>query len=186
MTLPLTRRAFLLGLAASAAVPSLAAEAPAGSARYLVEILVFRQPGPPPPPMPAAALPSATAIAGRIELLPESAWQLGAAEQALARQGGYTLLAHAAWAAIVPSNGRTTARLEDVLKDGTPLAGSVALQRSQYLFLGVDVDYRAEPGVTYALREKRRIKFGERHYFDHPAFGVIAQVTPSRGEAAGD
>jgi hypothetical protein len=62
----------------------------------------------------------------------------------------------------------------------------VALQRSQYLFLGVDIDYQAAPGTTYGLREKRRIKFGERHYFDHPAFGVVAQVTSARGEATAD
>jgi len=186
MSATLTRRTFLAGVAACASLRSLAAEAPPGSARYLVEILVFRQPGTLPQPMPVAALTPVTTIAGRVELLPESAWQLGAAEQALARQGGYELLAHSAWAAIVPQNGRTTARLDDVLKEGAPLAGSVALQRSQYLFLGIDIDYQAAPGVTFGLREKRRVKFGERHYFDHPAFGVIAQVTSPRGEASGD
>ena len=186
MTGILSRRAVLAGLAAAAAAPAFAAEAPAGSARYLVEMLVFRQPGAPPAPMPVTPLPIVTSIPGRIEVLPESAWQLGGPELALARQGSYLLLAHTAWAAIVPPNGRTTARLEDVLKEGTPLAGSVAVQRSQYLFLGVDVDYLAAPGVSYGLREKRRVKFGERHYFDHPAFGVIAQVVASHGEAAGD
>ncbi len=186
MTATLTRRAFLAALAALTSLRSRAAEAPPGSARYLVEIVVFRQPGPLPQPMPVTALPNVAAIAGRVELLPESAWQLASAEQALARRGGYALLAHAAWAAIVPPNGRTTARLEDVLKDGSGLAGAVAVQRGQYLFLGVDVDYQAAPGTTYGLREKRRIKFGERHYFDHPAFGVLAQVVPSRGEPAAD
>ncbi|MBS0395636.1 MAG: hypothetical protein JSR54_13490 [Proteobacteria bacterium] len=189
MSVPTSRRAFLAGLAALAggalARPA-AAEAPAGSARYHVEILVFRQPGPLPPAYPLPALPVASAIPGRVEPLPESAWQLNAAEQGLAHRGGYTLLAHAAWAAIVPPNGRTTARLEDVLKDGSGLAGAVAVQRGQYLFLGVDVDYQAAPGTTYGLREKRRIKFGERHYFDHPAFGLVAQVVPSRGEPAAD
>jgi hypothetical protein len=182
----LTRRAFLTALAAAAAAPGLAAEAPAGSARYLVEILVFRQPGPAPVAMPVPALPVVTSLPGRVEPLPESAWQLTGFEQSLLRRGDYPLLAHTAWVALVPPNGRTTARLEDVLKEGTPLAGSVALQRGQYLFLGVEVDYLAEPGVSYGMREKRRIKFGERHYFDHPAFGVIAQVVPARGEIAAD
>jgi hypothetical protein len=186
MTVPLSRRAFLAGLAAAASLRGLAAEAPSGSARYLVEILVFRQPGPLPPPMPAAPLAIVTTLPGRVEPLPEAAWQLGAAEQALAHRGGYQVLAHVAWAAIVPPNGRTTARLEDVLREGTPLAGAVALQRSQYLFLGVDVDYLAGPDMTYGLREKRRIKFGERHYFDHPAFGVIALVSPPRGVAVAE
>ena len=184
MIAPLTRRAVLLGLAASA-VASAFADAPPGSARYLVEILVFRQPGPLPKPAPAPPLPGVSAIAGRIELLPEHQWQLAGAEQALARRN-YPLLAHTAWAAIVPPNGRTTARLEDLLREGTPLAGSIALQRSQVLLLSVDVDYLAGPGQSFGLREKRRIKFGERHYFDQPAFGIIAQVTPSRGAPAAD
>ncbi len=184
MIAPVTRRAVLLALAAGAVAP-VRADAPPGSARYLVEILVFRQPGPLPKPAPAAALPSVSPIAGRIELLPEHQWQLGAVEQALTRRN-YPLLAHTAWAAIVPPNGRTTARLEDLLREGTPLAGSIALQRSQVLLLSVDVDYLAGPGEAFGLREKRRIKFGERHYFDQPAFGIIAQVTPSRGTPGAD
>ena len=186
MTAILTRRAFLAGLAACASMRSLAAEAPAGSARYLIEILVFRQPGTPPAPMPTAPLAIVSTLPGRVEMLAEPAWQLGPAELALAHHGDYALLAHTAWIALVPPNGRTTARCEDVLKEGTPLAGSVALQRGQYLFLGIDMDYQAAPSVTYGLREKRRVKFGERHYFDHPAFGVVAQVTSYRGEAAAD
>ena len=185
MIAPLTRRAVLLGLAASAVAPALA-DAPPGSARYIVEIVVFRQPGPLPKPVPVAPLASVAPIAGRVELLQPHQWQLGAAEQALARRGSHPLLAHAAWAAIVPANGRTTARLEDVLLEGTPLAGSIALQRSQVLFLSVDIDYLAGPGQVFGLRERRRVRFGERHYFDHPAFGIIAQVTPSRGAPAAD
>jgi hypothetical protein len=60
------------------------------------------------------------------------------------------------------------------------------VQRSQYLFLGVDLDFAAGPGQTYGVRDKRRVKFGEHHYFDHPAFGIVAQVVPSRGAAGSD
>jgi hypothetical protein len=31
---------------------------------------------------------------------------------------------------------------------------------------------------AYRLSERRRIRSGELHYFDHPRFGVIARVTP--------
>jgi hypothetical protein len=35
------------------------------------------------------------------------------------------------------------------------------------------------------IRETRRIRNGNLHYFDHPDFGVIASVRPvSAGEAA--
>jgi hypothetical protein len=188
-----SRRQVVLGLAALTAAPALLADTPppAGSARYLVEIIVFRQPGPAPAAVPAAPLPVATAIPGRVTVLPQADWQLASVAGALARRSGYTLLAHVAWAAIVPPNGRTTARLEDLLPDTPSLAGAVAVQRGQYLFLGVDIDYRppgdAVPdGASYALREKRRVKFGERHYFDHPAFGVIAAVTVAHGSAGPD
>jgi hypothetical protein len=186
----LSRRQVLLGLAALSAAPAAVAAtpAPAGSARYLVEIIVFRQPGPAPQAVPAAALPGATTLPGRVAPLPRAGWQLAGVAAALVRGTGYTLLAHTAWTAIVPPNGRTTARLEDVLPGDAPLAGAVAVQRGQYLFLGVDIDYRppsgAVPeGAVYALRDRRRIKFGERHYFDHPAFGVITVVNAARGTA---
>jgi len=30
------------------------------------------------------------------------------------------------------------------------------------------------------LRELRKVKFGEKNYFDHPGFGVIAIVSPAK------
>ncbi len=183
------RRDLLLGLASLAAGAGARAQprphtVPPGSTRCLIEIIVFRQPGPLPAAVPTGPSPQVTAIAGRVELLPEAEWQLAALETGLKRRGDFRVLAHTAWAAIVPPNGRTTALLEDLLTAGTGLVGTVSLQRSQYLFLGVDVDYVAPEGPAYALRERRRIKFNERHYFDTPAIGVIAEVRPGRGTVA--
>ena len=187
-----SRRQALLGLAALAAAPRAFGQAPAppGSARYVVELLVFRQPGALPAPVPVAAIPVTTTLPGRVVPLPAADWQLTPTEAALAR-GGYTLIAHTAWAAIVPANSRTTAHLDDVLTQPGPLAGAIALQRGQYLFLGIDLDYRpSDPGLAanavYSIREKRRVKFGERHYFDHPAIGAIATVLVPHGAADSD
>ena len=36
-------------------------------------------------------------------------------------------------------------------------------------------------GTTFTINETRRVRFYERNYFDHPAFGVIALVTPAQG-----
>jgi hypothetical protein len=130
---------------------------------------------------PVAPLSAAQTLAGRVEPLGPDQYQLGAAKDALVRKGGFKILNHLVWAAIVPPNGRTTTHLGDLINDdSSPLLGSLAIQRSQYLFMGVELDYTTA-GRTYGLREKRRLKFGERHYFDHPAFGVIAQITPSKG-----
>lgn len=179
----LTRRTLILGLTAAAVLPQAWSEARADSARFQIEMLVFRQPGPAPRATPVPVRPGASTSPGRIEVLGgDGRWLLGGAREALARRG-YATLGHAAWMATVPSNGRTTARLEDVLKAGSPLAGTIALQRSQYLFLGVDIDYVGGSDAVYAVRERRRVKFGERHYFDHPAYGAIVVVSPAPGES---
>jgi hypothetical protein len=183
MSARLTRRTLILSLTAAIAVPRTWAQARGDSARFQIEMLVFRQPGPAPRAAPVPVRPAAITSAGRVEVLAaDGRWQLAAAREALARRG-YGTLGHAAWTATVPTNGRTTARLEDVLKAGSPLAGTIALQRSQYLFLGVDIDYVSAADTVYGVRERRRVKFGERHYFDHPAYGAIAIVTPAPGES---
>lgn len=161
---------------------------PAGSARYIIELLAFRPPGAAPArAYPVPALTQAQTLAGRVEPLGNDQYQLSAAKDALARKGGFKILSHLVWAAIVPPNGRTTTHLADLLTtdDPGPLVGNLAVQRSQYLFMGLELDYTVG-NQTFGLREKRRIKFGERHYFDHPAFGVIAQVTASKGALATD
>jgi hypothetical protein len=39
------------------------------------------------------------------------------------------------------------------------------------------------PEPRYYIDEKRRIRFGELHYLDHPRFGVVLTVNRSPGEA---
>jgi Peptidoglycan-binding protein, CsiV len=180
---PLTRRQALVTIAAAAAAPLALAEPPpppAGSARYHIELIVFRQPGELPAPQPPEPLTGGGTLAGRVTPVPDSEWQLGSVASSLG-QRGFRIVTHTAFYSIVPPNGRTTAHLEDLLPPDTPLSGSIAVQRGQYLYLGVELDYRppAAPEQTaplYTMREKRRIKFGERHYFDNPAFGAIVWI----------
>jgi Peptidoglycan-binding protein, CsiV len=189
------RREVLAALAAAMSAPLAFAESPAtpalppaGSARYLIELLAFRPPGPTPArAYPVPALTPAQTLPGCVEPLGSDQFQLGAARDALAHKGNFKILSHLVWAAIVPPNGRTTTHLADLSSSDEPgpLVGSLAVQRSQYLFMGLELDYSVG-NQTFGLREKRRVKFGERHYFDHPAFGVIAQITALKGAAAGD
>lgn len=88
----------------------------------------------------------------------------------------------------------------------TGFNGTVGLQRGHYLHLQVDMVYReanrekltqnnrydflqpendfySEPEdearfTVYRMKQKRRLRSGETHYFDHPRFGLIAKVTP--------
>ena len=42
--------------------------------------------------------------------------------------------------------------------------------------------------IQYAIKEMRSVRYNERQYFDHPAFGVIALVSPvsaAAGAASG-
>jgi hypothetical protein len=194
MSRTMNRREVIAALTATLGAPLVLAESPPsptppppGSARYLIELLAFHPPGAPPSiAYPVAPISAAQTLAGRVEPLGMDQAQLGAAKEALLRKGGFKLLEHLVWAVIVPPNGRTTTHLEDLqTSDPQALTGSLAVQRSQYLFMGIELDYSVA-GRTYGLREKRRIKFGERHYFDHPAFGVIATVSPAKGSNATD
>lgn len=52
------------------------------------------------------------------------------------------------------------------------LFGHIKVYANQLLFVNLDLDYDG-----YRLVEKRRIKLNEVHYFDHPKFGVLMQVS---------
>ena len=65
---------------------------------------------------------------------------------------------------------------------GSGLTGRVALSRGRYLHLTLDLALEPAGGAErYVLRQTRRMRSNERHYIDHPKFGVIALVTPSDG-----
>jgi hypothetical protein len=59
----------------------------------------------------------------------------------------------------------------------------VALARGRYLHLTLDLALQpAGSSERYILRQTRRMRSTERHYIDHPKFGVIAVITPSGGQ----
>ncbi|MFO1427169.1 MAG: hypothetical protein U1F11_09365 [Steroidobacteraceae bacterium] len=115
--------------------------------------------------------------------MPQSAWQLRDVEGKLAASG-YQPLAHAAWAQTASSSGSRAGFTLARLGINVPgLSSIVYLERGTYLHLGMALRY-AEAGGSgplYSLSEDRRIKFYERNYYDHPAYGVIALVTPAQG-----
>jgi hypothetical protein len=54
----------------------------------------------------------------------------------------------------------------------TFMRGWVRIYAGHLLFINLDLDYNG-----YRLTEKRRIKLDEKHFFDHPKFGVLIQVS---------
>jgi hypothetical protein len=126
-----------------------------------------------------------------ISTLGADQFQLGDLESKLKSSGAYVPVAHVAWAQTASAWGTKAGfPLQKLGVDVPGLNGTVYLQRGQYLHFGMALSYAiasppaglgAGPGTAFTLNEDRRVKFYERNYYDHPAFGVIALVTPAQG-----
>jgi hypothetical protein len=161
---------------------------------YRVEIIVFRATG-----GPGAAEDWATsatkssrgpatdgerggaAQVGRfVGRIPPAELQLGDLRARLASSGAWQPLAHVGWIQTASSWGSRAGFTTSQVGINVPgLSGVVYLERGTYLHLGFGLRYAG--AASYALNETRRVKFYERNYYDHPAFGVIALVTPGQG-----
>jgi len=54
----------------------------------------------------------------------------------------------------------------------TDAQGYIKIYADNLLFANIDLDYKG-----FRMMEKRRLKLNEKHYFDHPKFGVLLQVS---------
>ncbi len=138
---------------------------------------------------------SGAAQVGRfVALLPSSAWQLTELENRLRGSGAYVPVGHAAWSQTASSWGtRAGFAVQRLGINVQGLSGTVFLEHGQFLHLGVSLSYTmaappeglgAGADTPFTLNQSRRVRFYERSYFDHPAFGVIALVTPAQGARA--
>jgi Peptidoglycan-binding protein, CsiV len=129
----------------------------------------------PPPPAASVSFPA----------LPPAKYKLTAMEETLRRSRNYQPLAHIGWTQPgFPRNAAQFLSIDSLVPAATGLTGQIALTRGRYLHLTLDLAYDApgvsgEPGQRFVLRQTRRMRSNERHYIDHPRFGVIAIVTPS-------
>lgn len=187
--------------AQDAAVPATPA-APAGTV-YNIEIIVFRANSAAGSAEDWSSESGTRTIAGDdsssgaatvghfVGALPSTDWQLTEIENRLRASGSYTPVAHAAWSQTASAWGtRAGFTLQKLGIDVPGLSGNVFLERGQFLHLGMALTYAtatapqglaAAPDTPFTLNEVRRIRFYDRNYFDHPAFGVIALVTPAQG-----
>lgn len=146
--------------------------------------------------MPAESADGETGVGGRqvgqlVGSLPAAQFQLNDVASKLRSTGVYVPVAHVAWSQTASAWGvRAGLPVEKLGLDVAGLTGSISLERGQYLHLGMKLSYAmpsppagigAAPGTTFSINESRRVRFYERNYFDHPAFGVIALVTPVQG-----
>ena len=59
--------------------------------------------------------------------------------------------------------------------------GYIKVYADQLLFANIDIDYKG-----FRMQEKRRLKLNERHFFDHPRFGILMQVSRLEPEEEAD
>lgn len=158
--------------------------------RYDIEVIVFRGNsgsredgagrGAPPQRSAAEAFTNGPARAARyLGALPRAKWRLDDIEAKL-KAGGYKPLVRAAWSQSAASWGsRSGIALETLGIDVPGLSGNFLLERGSLLHFGMNLRYAADANSTpQQLNEIRRVKFGEKQYYDHPTLGVIAIVTP--------
>ncbi|HEX5462574.1 MAG TPA: CsiV family protein [Steroidobacteraceae bacterium] len=194
------------GQAATAAPPGTTTPPTDSGPAYDIEIVIFRTQAALGQPEDWATETTASAtIAGGeaasgsgvgklLTVLPSSDYRLTAIATRLRTSGTYVPVAHAAWVQTASAWGTHAGFPLESLGVSVPgLTGVISLERGQYLHLGMTLNYtmqdppaglNAPPGTTFVMNETRRVRFYQRNYYDHPAFGVIALVTPARGRRA--
>jgi hypothetical protein len=170
----------LLGLCAASALP----QTPAPGF-YTVEIVVFRSGS------DAGALadtPPAIESGEDIEITPATADKLvNATTRLRARSSGFKVLAHVAWTQTPTTfnsqqqHGASAAQLNL----GQGMSGRISLERSSTYAANLRVDLTIEDGGhRYRINQLRRnVKSGQIQYFDHPAVGMLAVISPSTAPA---
>jgi len=160
----------------------------AATGAYQVELVVFRTGGLPSGGDPASARglaggsdigegAGAGGSSGRfIGLLVPAAWQLNDVEARLRASGAYRIVAHLGWTQTPSAWGSRAGFPVSRLGAGAEsLSGTIYLERGQYLHLGLSLGHG-----TASINEMRRVRLGEKNYFDNPGFGAIAVVTAAR------
>jgi hypothetical protein len=126
--------------------------------------------------------------------LPSSRHNLGGVNNVLKLSSGYRPVHHVAWQQ--PELTKSRAIKVHIKNPEAKINGTVNLRGGHLLHLDLDISYfidlftesvtsfteeDSEEVVmsgTYAqMKETRRIKLNELHYFDHPLFGVLMRVT---------
>jgi hypothetical protein len=137
------------------------------------------------------------------EMIDEKSLRLAGTLRSLRRSTAYQTLLHVGW--LQPGSvkdGKVYLSAGGAAPDKS-LEGTVQVNLSRFLHLGVDLVLNtpvtsapsapvsavanvdvddptlpAAPATRFRLTESRRMRSQELHYFDHPKFGVVAQITP--------
>lgn len=93
---------------------------------------------------------------------------LGDEAEKIGQSSDYILRHHLAWGqeSLPYSKSATYTVIE------SDTQGYIKVYADQLLFANIDIDYKG-----FRMTEKRRLKLNEKHFFDHPKFGLLMQVS---------
>jgi hypothetical protein len=101
----------------------------------------------------------------------------------LQRDAAYRVVLHAAWIQPVPDRERPQPLLIQTgerIGNTWRIEGTVDVTLGRYLHVDTRLWYRPDAtaaGSEYEeMREQRRMRGGELHYFDHPRFGMLMRI----------
>lgn len=118
---------------------------------------------------------------------------LSAATTALEKSGRHHVLAHLRWKQ--SAEAKSVSKPVKISNTAGGLDGSLRFYLSRVLLLELNLVLREgqsggilsgtseKDAVVYRLNEPRRIKVSETHYFDHPKFGALVRVSPTKAGA---
>lgn len=112
---------------------------------------------------------------GGFTALSPGSFKMGGVYRVLRSSQNYQPLLHRAWMQQGLPGAR--ARPVRVSSDNGQIEGTVKLRQARFLDVDVDLIYAIGTEKYARLQESRRMKLKELHYFDHPLFGAIIQVT---------
>ncbi len=139
--------------------------------------------------------PDSTVTGRFVQSLPAAEFKLGTVAARLRNSSNYQPIAHFAWQQTASSWGSRAGFTVAKLAGNVPgLTGIFYLESGALLHLGMSLDYQtsnpptglsAPSGTTFTLAESRRVRVDELQYYDSPAFGVVALVTPANRGTGG-
>lgn len=151
---------------------------------YLVEVLVFENSaeGPATEHFPVDARVPPESNAPPAAAVRYTGAGLKALAASLAGNKNYRVLVSNGWQQPVADRGAAPAVPVSTPGAGRffeAIGGTLRLYEvSPLLFVEVNLEYQpVTDGAAYHLREKRRLKLNELHYFDHPRFGALVRVS---------
>lgn len=161
---------------------------------YRVDLLVFVDKSAPGEQGRTPALPdmrraiemgdSASLGKAGISLLPAEQSSLASEWQKLTNSKRYQPVARISWVQKNPpeDNGPSLhIHVGEPVGGISPIDGTIALTAGHYLHLDVDMLYTQASGVSYRLRENRKLMRDELHHMDSPKLGILARVTKAGG-----